>query len=50
MYAEIMDKFEGVLRRKDLNLAELTYLNFTLGEAALEEARSVAALLDRWMG
>lgn len=50
MYAEIMDKFAGVLEQKNLNLAELTYLNFTLGEAALEEARSVAALLDRWMG
>lgn len=50
MYAEIMDKFEAVLNRKNLNLAELTYLNFTLGEATLEEARSVAALLDRWMG
>jgi FMN reductase (NADPH) len=50
MYAEIMHKFAGVLRRKNLNLAELTYLNFTLGSSALEEARSVAALLDRWTG
>lgn len=50
MYAEIMDKFAGVLEQKNLNLAELTYLNFTLGKVVLEEARSVAALLDRWMG
>lgn len=50
MYAEIMTKFAGVLEQKNLNLAELTYLNFTLGKVALEEARSVAALLDRWMG
>jgi FMN reductase (NADPH) len=50
MYAELMDKFAGVLERKNLNLAELTYLNFTVGEAALEEARSVSDLLDRWMG
>ncbi|MFN2217353.1 MAG: nitroreductase family protein [Anaerolineae bacterium] len=50
MHAEIVDKFKGVLERKNLNLAELTYLNFTLGKVALEEARSVAVLLDRWMG
>jgi nitroreductase len=48
MYAEIIEKFAGVLRRKNLNLAELTYLSFTLGSSALEEARSVAALLDGW--
>lgn len=49
MYGEIIDKFSGLLQRKDLNLAELTYLKFTLGKASLEEQRSVAFLLDRWM-
>jgi FMN reductase (NADPH) len=49
MYAEIMKKFAGLLQRKNLNLAELTYLNFTLGKSELEEQRSVAVLLDRWM-
>ena len=49
MYAEIMIKFLGLLEKKNLNLAELTYLNFTLGKSELEEQRSVAVLLDRWM-
>jgi hypothetical protein len=50
MYGEIMRKFASLLEKKGLNLAELTYLNFTLGKAAQEEQRSVAALLDRWLG
>ena len=50
MYAEIMDKFAAHLEKKKLNLAQLTYQNFTLGESAIEEDRSVAALLDRWLG
>ena len=50
MYGEIIDKFSGLLKKKNLNLAELTYLNFTLGESELEEQRSVALLLDRWLG
>ena len=50
MYGEIIVKFADLLRRKNLNLAELTYLNFTLGESVKEEQRSVAALFDRWMG
>ena len=50
MYSEIMVKFAGLLEKKKLSLAELTYRNFTLGESAVEEARSVAALLDRWLG
>ena len=49
MYGEIMEKFSELLQRKRLNLAELTYLNFTRGESAREEQRSVAALLDRWL-
>ena len=49
MYGEIMEKFSELLQRKRLNLAELTYLNFTRGESAREEQRSVALLLDRWM-
>lgn len=49
MYAEIIRKFSGLLQKKSLNLAELTYLNFTLGKSELEEQRSVAALLDRWL-
>lgn len=49
MYGEIMKKFADLLQRKNLNLAELTYLNFTLGKSELEEQRSVAVLLDRWM-
>ncbi len=50
MYGEIMDKFADLLEKKNLNLAQLTYQNFTLGRSAVEEARSVAALLDRWLG
>ena len=50
MYREIMIKFADLLRKENLNLAELTYLNFTLGKPAQEEQRSVAALLDRWLG
>ena len=50
MYGEIMYKFADLLQKKNLNLAELTYLNFTLGKPAQEEQRSVAALLDRWLG
>jgi len=50
MYREIMDKFADLLRKKKLNLAQLTYLNCTLGKSAQEQQRSVAALLDRWMG
>ena len=49
MYAEIMIKFESLLQKRELNLAQLTYLNFTLGKSAREEQRSVAALLDRWL-
>lgn len=49
MYAEIVAKFADLLERKNLNLAEITYQNFTLGESATEEARSVAALLERWL-
>ena len=49
MYGEIMSKFASILQKKDLNLAELTYLNFTMGKSAHEEQRSVAALLDRWL-
>ena len=49
MYREIIEKFADLLQRKNLNLAELTYLNFTLGKSELEEKRSVAILLDRWM-
>ena len=49
MYGEIMEKFAGLLHRRNLNLAQLTYLNFTLGKSELEEQRSVAALLDRWI-
>ncbi len=49
MYGEIMRKFESVLQKKNLNLAQLTYLNFTLGKSAQEELRSVAALLERWL-
>ena len=49
MYGEIMVKFASLLEKKTLTLAELTYLNFTLGKSAREEQRSVAALLDRWM-
>jgi hypothetical protein len=50
MYAGIMEKFAHILEKKNLNLAELTYQNFTRGPSALEEARSVAILLDRWLG
>jgi nitroreductase len=49
MYGEIMSKFADLLHRRNLNLAQLTYLNFTLGKSAQEEQRSVAALLDRWL-
>jgi hypothetical protein len=49
MYGEIMTKFADLLQKKNLNLAELTYLNFTLGKSAREEQRSVACLLDRWL-
>ena len=49
MYGEIMIEFATMLEKKDLNLAQLTYLNFTLGKSAQEQQRSVAALLDRWM-
>jgi hypothetical protein len=49
MYGEIITKFESLLQKKNLNLAQLTYLNFTLGKSAQEEQRSVAALLDRWL-
>jgi nitroreductase len=49
MYGEIMLKFASLLEKKNLNLSQLTYLNFTLGKSAREEQRSVAALLDRWL-
>jgi FMN reductase (NADPH) len=49
MYREIIEKFADLLQRKKLNLAELTYLNFTLGKSGLEEKRSVAIHLNRWM-
>ena len=49
MYGEIIEKFSDLLQRKNLNLAELTYLSFTLGESAQEEQRSVGILVDRWM-
>ena len=50
MYAGIIDKFSEHLVRKNLNLAELTYQSFTRSRSAAEEARSVAILLDRWLG
>ena len=50
MYGEIMCKFADLLQKKNLNLAQLTYHNFTLGSAAQEQQRSVAALFDQWMG
>ena len=49
MYGEIMYKFADLLKKKNLNLAELTYVNFTMGKSAREEERSVAAHLDRWL-
>lgn len=49
MYGEIIEKFKELLHRKNLNLAELTYLNFTIGKSALEEQRSVAARIERWL-
>jgi nitroreductase len=50
MYAGIIDKFADLLEKKNLNLAELTYPSFTRGRSAVEEARSVAILLTRWLG
>ena len=50
MYAGIIDKFADLLEKKNLNLAELTYQSFTRGRSAVEEARSVAILLTRWLG
>lgn len=49
MLAGIEAKFADLLARKGLSLAELTYMNFTLGESELEEKRSVAILLEDWI-
>ena len=48
MYGEIVEQFSDLLQRKHLNLAQLTYLNFTFGKSSREEQRSVALLFDRW--
>ena len=50
MLSEIDVAFSSVLKRRQLNLAQLTYEGFMIGKAAREESRSVAVLLEAWCG
>ena len=49
MMAEIEANFSAYLLKEELSLAELTYRNFTMGEAELEEARSVEKMVGKWL-
>ena len=49
MMADIEAKFSRHLRNKGLSLAEQTYMSFSLGEAGLEQARSVEKMVDNWL-
>jgi len=49
MMAGIEAKFSRHLRNKGLSLAEQTYTSFTLGEAGLEQSRSVEKMVDNWL-
>ncbi len=50
MFADIEAKFAGILEERNLSLAQLTVQGLTLGEAATEQRRSVAKLLEIWLG
>lgn len=50
MLGALETKLERILAREQLNLAELTYKHFTLGKSEQEEMRSVAILLEDWLG
>jgi FMN reductase (NADPH) len=50
MLSEIDDRFSSVLEQRQVNLAQLTYGGFMMGEAAQEEQRSVSVLLEAWRG
>jgi len=49
MLSGIQAKFADFLSKKQRTLAEQTYRGFTLGETALEQARSVQQWLEPWM-
>ena len=50
MLAKIEAKFASVLKRRGVNLAQLTYGGFMMGDAAREQRRSVARLVEPWLG
>jgi len=49
MMAGIEARFSRHLRNKGVSLAEQTYTSFALGEAGLEQARSVEKMVDNWL-
>lgn len=49
MMADIEAKFSRHLHNKGVSLAEQTYMDFTLGEAGLEQARSTQRMMSNWL-
>ncbi len=49
MMADIEAKFSRHLHNKGLSLAEQTYMSFSLGEAGLEQTRSVEKMVGKWL-
>ena len=50
MLSDIEARFSSILKRRQVNLAQLTYEGFMMGKTAREERRSAAMLLEAWSG